>query len=543
MSRIRRPRRTELWRFGVLLVIWLVPAACQPSASPVHNIIKITAGTELIDIPSVTPSPAAMDRLSTSPIVPTTPTLIPSPSPRPSVDLYTPEYWSPLLREVIGELDKANGSWNWQATEDESQADVSLVAGGRGKTVLSRSLALAVPFTTEWEEVSLEEAQSIVAEGHALAKVIDWTMISPSEKALRVNGHLPYEATYPLREEWSLVATPGFQPAAEELAGILLTRQVEKPIIHLAAVGDIMLDRALGYAINQGDIDYPFARVANLLQTADVTIGNLESALGDRGEPASKSYVFRAPPAAAQSLARAGFDVVSLANNHAMDYGPDALLQAIDLLTHAGVATVGAGKDEGEASKPHVIDVNGIAVSFLGYVDVPVEGTGFDTRSWEAKSGETGLSWASPENIASDVKLASQNADLVIVLLHSGFEYVAQPSPPQQAAARAAIDAGAQLVIGHHAHVLQGIEFYGNGVIVYGIGNFAFEIDGDPQTAILNVWLDENGVRQLEIVPSIIQFGGQPRPAESWEAAPILRQVYYLTDLLNPPSPSPFSAE
>jgi poly-gamma-glutamate capsule biosynthesis protein CapA/YwtB (metallophosphatase superfamily) len=101
------------------------------------------------------------------------------------------------------------------------------------------------------------------------------------------------------------------------------------------------------------------------------------------------------------------------------------------------------------------------------------------------------------------------------------------------AAARTAIDAGADLVIGHHAHVLQGVEFYQDGVIVYGLGNFAFEIDGDPSTAILNVWLDQDGVRQLEFVPAIIQFGGQPRLAEAWEAGEILQKIYRLTNPLN----------
>ncbi|UCC50945.1 MAG: CapA family protein, partial [Anaerolineaceae bacterium] len=118
-------------------------------------------------------------------------------------------------------------------------------------------------------------------------------------------------------------------------------------------------------------------------------------------------------------------------------------------------------------------------------------------------------------------------------VLHSGFEYVSAPSEPQVAAARSAIDAGADLVVGHHAHILQGIEFYAGGVIVYGTGNFAFEIDGPPQTALFNIWLDEDGVRQIDIQPAIIQFGGQPRLAESWEAPAIRNRVYHLTNLLN----------
>jgi poly-gamma-glutamate capsule biosynthesis protein CapA/YwtB (metallophosphatase superfamily) len=173
-------------------------------------------------------------------------------------------------------------------------------------------------------------------------------------------------------------------------------------------------------------------------------------------------------------------------------------------------------------------------LAFLGYVNVPVEWRGFDTRAWEATADSPGLAWGDPEIIAEDVMAARPHVDLVIVILHSGYEYIAEPSPDQMAAARAAIDAGADMVIGHHAHILQGIEFYNGKVIAYGLGNFAFEIDGDPETALLNVWLDRRGVRQMEIVPAVIRFGGQPRLAHDWEAPAIRQQVYTLTRLLNP---------
>ena len=112
-----------------------------------------------------------------------------------------------------------------------------------------------------------------------------------------------------------------------------------------------MLDRALGQAIGQGKIEFPFALVADQLSSADITLGNLESALGDVGEPADKSYTFRAPPAAAESLALAGFDVLSLANNHALDYGVEALYQATDLLVGQSIAAIGAGPNENAARR------------------------------------------------------------------------------------------------------------------------------------------------------------------------------------------------
>jgi len=177
-----------------------------------------------------------------------------------------------------------------------------------------------------------------------------------------------------------------------------------------------------------------------------------------------------------------------------------------------------------------------MTLAFLGYVQVPVEGRSpyFDTESWVATATSPGLAWAIPEQIADDVAAARQQADHVVVLLHSGYEYVPSPSEEQIAAAHAAIDAGATLVLGHHAHILQGIQLYNGGVIAYGLGNFAFTIDGPPETALLNVWLDRDGVRALDVVPAIIQPGGQPRLATPEEADVIRGRLYTLTNALNP---------
>ncbi|HZD10578.1 MAG TPA: CapA family protein, partial [Candidatus Binatia bacterium] len=171
----------------------------------------------------------------------------------------------------------------------------------------------------------------------------------------------------------------------------------------------------------------------------------------------------------------------------------------------------------------------------LGYVNVPVEGHApyFDTSSWAATAEGPGLAWAEPQTIAADVRRLRESADQVIVILHSGYEYAQSPSPEQTASARAAIDAGASLVIGHHAHILQGVEFRGSGAIVYGLGNFAFNITGPPETVILNAWFDENGLRQLRFLPGVIQGTGQPRLSDPAEAAAIRRRIYALSAGLN----------
>ncbi|MDX1613998.1 MAG: CapA family protein [Candidatus Promineifilaceae bacterium] len=394
-------------------------------------------------------------------------------------------------------------------------------------------LVVAVPFVAEWEETSLEAARAIQSDGHDFAQILAWPQLTPELKALRIDGRLPYEPDYPLIQPYYIEATTGFEGAGQTLAKALLATEEESEPVLLAAVGDLMLDRALGAAIMRGRPEFPFELVSPELTVPDITVGNLESALGDLGSGADKRYTFQAPPRAAYSLAAAGFDVLSLANNHAMDFGPEALLQGIRLLREQGIHAVGAGATSAAARTPAIVQANGLRLAFLAYVNVPVERSGFDTASWQATVDTPGLAWGDPETIAVDVGAARSQADLVIVLLHSGYEYIEEPSEAQRAAAHAAIDAGAHLVLGHHAHLLQGVEFRKQGVIAYGLGNFAFEIEGDPASAILRVWLDGRGVRHLELVPAIVQFGGQPRLAESWEAAPIRRQVYFLTRLLN----------
>jgi poly-gamma-glutamate synthesis protein (capsule biosynthesis protein) len=173
-------------------------------------------------------------------------------------------------------------------------------------------------------------------------------------------------------------------------------------------------------------------------------------------------------------------------------------------------------------------------IAFLSYVNVPVEASsGFDTAVWTATENSPGLAWADPQQIQADLAGLSEDIDVVIVLLHSGIEYQAAPGEAQQAAAYAAVDAGADLVVGHHTHILQGIERYGEGVILYGTGNFAFDIDGDAATAMFHIWVDENGVREITLEPVLISWGGQPRVAEPWLAPGIRRRIYALTDLLN----------
>lgn len=516
-----------------LLVLLLFLLGCRQTAvsiAPLPTIAPTVTRPAAVQPPATNtpPAPAATAAPTTVP---------PTNTPLPPLTLAVPDSWQSRISEAFA---GAATSRIWQIGPADQPADAQLVENGGGQLVWQEPIVIAVPFVTEWENATLAEAEAILANGHQLAVVLPWSALTPELKPLRVDGRFPTDANYPFYNRLTLqtndgTTSAGSGQAANELLPILQTALAPEPVVHLASVGDIMLDRGLGIVIQNGNLAYPFAQVAPLLQNADITVGNMESALGDVGMPELKSYPFRAPPAAAEALALGGFDVVSLANNHGMDYGPEALLQALDLLQAQGIAPIGAGANFDAAHAPHLTQVNGLSLAFLGYVNVPVEArSAFDTAVWTATEATPGLAWGEPSVIAADVTAVRDQADLVVVVLHSGYEYIEEPSEQQMAAAHAAIDAGADLVIGHHAHILQGIEFYKDGVIVYGLGNFAFEIDGPPETAVLNVWLDQNGVRSLALIPAIIQEGGQPRLAESWEAAPILRQVYFLTRILNP---------
>ena len=537
MTGLRIPLRSQLI-LRILFAASFILVSCGRPARQTTSSQPAESETALPALPAVTVAEelaTAVPVAATETPAPTAtavPTIQPSATPVPVITLNVPAHWWERSAEALEQVGQLDGSSRFQLDSSEGAA-IRLVNEEGAFEVAREALALVVPFTSEREAIGLEEANVVVSEGHEQIAVMPWSEIAPGMKALRVDGRLPADADYPLQEVWSLQAAPGYEESTAVLLPYLQAASAD-PVVHLVAVGDIMLDRSLGAAIARGDLEYPFSKVAEHLQAGDITVGNVESALGDTGTAERKRYPFRAPPEAAASLALAGFDIVSLANNHGMDYGEEALLQALSLLQEQGIGVIGAGKNAADAHAAEIREVDGLKLAFLAYVHVPVEAlTGFDTASWTAVGDLPGIAWGDPEMITADVAAVQDEVDLTVVVLHSGFEYVAAPSEPQMAAAHAAIDAGADLVIGHHAHILQGVEFYGDGVILYGTGNFAFEIDGPPETAIFDVWLDGSGVRQIGITPAIIQFGGQPRLVESWEDIGILGRVYYLSNILN----------
>lgn len=372
-----------------------------------------------------------------------------------------------------------------------------------------------------------------------------WEGPALGRKALRINGLLPGADSYPLAEHRRVAGRPETRAEVEALAATLRRRlEARRPAtVVLDAVGDIMLDREVGRLIESRGPVYPLDAVRPLLAEADLRFGNLELPLTTRGAPANKDYVFRAPPSSTLTLTHAGFNLLSLANNHAADYGSDGLLDTLDALTRAGIAYAGAGRTADEAHAPALVTVKGIRIALLAYVNVPDDSvSGFSIEETAAGVNRPGVAWGTVEAVRRDVAAAAARADLVIVSLHSGYEYTEGPNATQRGLARAAVDAGAALVLGGHPHVLQGVEFYRGAPIIYSLGNFVFDLDDDDRrqaglpsllSVIFRVTLTREGVRGVQFLPVLIDpHEGRPLPVAGAAARPVLERLYRLTDAL-----------
>jgi len=239
--------------------------------------------------------------------------------------------------------------------------------------------------------------------------------------------------------------------------------------VHLMFFGDIMLSRSVGKKmVELNDFRYPFLSVASKTQEVDIAFANLENPISNRGKNQGSIYSFRADPRTVEGLVHAGFDVVSLANNHMWDWGRDALEDTINILKQANIQGVGAGKNEEEANRPVITRKKGVSFGFLAYTNLMPE-------SLNARGDSPGLSSFEEEKAKLDIQKLRSEVDIVVVSMHWGEEYKTESNDAQKGLARGFIDAGADLVIGHHPHVIQEVEQYKNGWIAYSLGNFIFD--------------------------------------------------------------------
>lgn len=303
-------------------------------------------------------------------------------------------------------------------------------------------------------------------------------------------------------------------------------QSLQEQSVTFAAVGDIMLDRDVRKVGLQRGWEYIFAEVAPHLNQIDLTFANLESPIGDKGHFIN---MFQAPPEAMAGLVYAGLDVVSLANNHTLDYHHAGMFETMRLLDKHQIAWVGAGENLDGARVPLIKEVNGVKIGFLAYTEMWFVHAR-EPISWRATDDEPGVVPAELSIISQDIKRLQESVDCVIVSIHWGKEYDSKANEEQERLARAMIDSGADIVLGHHPHVLQGIEFYKRGVIAYSLGNFVFDLNIPKtwETMILEFTLSPSGPLDMNIVPAYI-FGVQPRILEGSHRDSLYRQIRNLS--------------
>lgn len=280
--------------------------------------------------------------------------------------------------------------------------------------------------------------------------------------------------------------------------------------VSLVFAGDVVLDDSAGKLIERGGD--PFADFTSVFAAADIRIANLECVVATTGSAGEKNFTFRAHPRSLPVLKR-HFDAVALANNHSGDYGREAFTEMLGLLRQAGIGQFGGGNNLSEAHTPLVIERKGLRIALLSYNE-------YMPRSFEADFDAPGIAWSEDEQVVDDIRKARtvHRADIVIPVMHWGWENELVANARQRQLAHVMLDAGADAVIGGHPHVRQDIELYRGKPIVYSVGNFVMkETDNDNQRRgwVLQLELDQQGVRAFSTRVADISMDGIPR----WDRA------------------------
>ncbi len=286
------------------------------------------------------------------------------------------------------------------------------------------------------------------------------------------------------------------------------TSTPETPLT-LAFTGDVMFGRTVNsHMLATAPNDpYPFTYTADVLRRFDLTICNLECVISKLGEPVPKAYTFRGDPRAYDRLLAAGFDLVSVANNHSGDYGKAAFLNEFLTLPTRGLTPIGGGQNKQQAHRPIFKTMRGTTIAFLAYDEI-------DPYSFAATDTTAGHAWLNETDLRRDLVQARRSADFVIIFVHWGIEYFTELTAHQRSLAQVAIDAGADLVVGAHPHVIEPYEFYKGKLIVYSLGNFVFD-KMYPEVVrrgnILTLTVQKNRLLAWELVPTRIGDWGEPR--------------------------------
>jgi len=297
--------------------------------------------------------------------------------------------------------------------------------------------------------------------------------------------------------------------------------------VTFCAAGDVLLDRGVRKYIDRYGVNYPFEQLSDLINSHDLAFCNLECPISSWGEPLTKKIVFRGDSSYVEGLTFSGFDIFSLANNHTIDYGREALLNTRAILEGNGLHTVGIGENQTVAGAPQIITIKGMRIAFFAHVLMPHESIVY-SHDLPAPA------IADIDSIVENVREIEDKVDFTIVSFHWGREYSPYPSYIQKEHAYRSIDAGADLILGHHPHVIQSIEKYQGKYIFYSLGNFVFDqdrLDGSQSFLLSTIFKD----RQLEavtLIPIKIERC-QPRLATGIDFREIFEQLIEISPGVN----------
>ena len=279
---------------------------------------------------------------------------------------------------------------------------------------------------------------------------------------------------------------------------------------NIAFIGDVNFTGRISDAIVKDGISWPFEKVAKELSGADFTVANLESPLGVGGyKYCPKRVYFKADPNYADALCLAGIDLVSLANNHALDYGPEVLEQTKQELTKRGILYAGIVENNSHINKPVIVEINKTKIGFLSFCNAC-------PQEFAPTNVTMGVSVGYSKTMVTQIKQLKPKVDFVVVMPHWGTEY-AGPDINQKRQAQKAVDAGADLVIGHHPHVVQQAVKIGDSIVAYSLGNFLFPMrwETSMDSMILNVLLEKGRSIQWNYLPVSLE-NNRPEILQPW---------------------------
>lgn len=287
--------------------------------------------------------------------------------------------------------------------------------------------------------------------------------------------------------EFSLTPTPSPNATEKDLGSMKVI---------FSFMGDILLDSHVRTLIDQMGTRHILSDVKQVLSSSDVSMANFESPISERGiKENDKLYTFRVKPQNLKVLTEGGINLVALSNNHILDFGAEALLDTFSNLKDNNIRYAGAGENIYAAYAPVYFEIKGVRSAFLSSSHV------IPFVAWHAGPNKPGVSSTyDPSRILSEIVKAKSKADIVVVYLHWGEEKSPMPVSYQKNLARMYIDKGADIVIGSHPHVLQGLEFYKGKIIAYSLGNFIFT-NQNMETMILNVEIKEKEISKVQIIP------------------------------------------